>query len=557
LLLGDGDGGFTVGERFDFGDSVGGEILDVDLDGKADLAFAENSQRQVTVVFDVAGERNVVGFADPQGINEGLHPDQRAAPSLAVGDFDENGYPDLVRPSFTPVVNIFKNVGDPTNRSVVRIDLGDDPRAVAVADLDADGHDDLLFGHWTVEEQAGVIVLLGDGTGGFANHGRYSLGGANLVYNLGVAPLDTTGQLYVISAFYDQVRLLPVLPGGSLGAPIEIGRPDHSTLRLAVADLDGDGLPEIVTPNYVFRNRGDCGNGTVTEGEACDDGNGETCDGCDASCRIEIGTLCGDGVVSSDCDEQCDDGDLNADAPDRCRSSCRLPACGDGIVDTGEQCDDGNTESCDGCSATCVVDTIPVCGDGVLDTFCGEQCDDGGTVYGDGCDGRCLVEHAPGGGGRKTDCLLEWIIDNPTNDPLYDRRDRISSKQICRDNDPDCDADGGVTGTCTFRVSMCLAVADGDYPDCGPARMSALEIRRPSTRELAKNPGAGPVRERVFAAFEAAATGPAGSCSDLLELPVPMRRNGTRPGRLVLKVGATSADGRRDHDALRFKCVAR
>src|SRR5262249_41610059 len=48
--------------------------------------------------------------------------------------------------------------------------------------------------------------------------------------------------------------------------------------------------------------------------------------------------------------------------------------CGDGILQEGEECDDGNTVSGDGCSATCKHE---VCGNHVLDP--GEQCDDGNT----------------------------------------------------------------------------------------------------------------------------------------------------------------------------------
>lgn len=33
-------------------------------------------------------------------------------------------------------------------------------------------------------------------------------------------------------------------------------------------------------------------------------------------------------------------------------------ACGNGVVDTGEQCDDGNTAAGDGCSATCTTETV-------------------------------------------------------------------------------------------------------------------------------------------------------------------------------------------------------
>jgi len=81
--------------------------------------------------------------------------------------------------------------------------------------------------------------------------------------------------------------------------------------------------------------------------------------------------------------EGCDDG--NAIDGDGCQADCSLPSCGDGIVDPGEHCDDGNGTDGDGCSALC--DVEPFCGDGVLDP--GEDCDDGNAVAGDGCSPAC------------------------------------------------------------------------------------------------------------------------------------------------------------------------
>jgi len=48
------------------------------------------------------------------------------------------------------------------------------------------------------------------------------------------------------------------------------------------------------------------------------------------------------------------------------------PICGNGVKDTGEQCDDGNTVNNDGCSSTCKIEG---CGDGIKQT--GEECDNG------------------------------------------------------------------------------------------------------------------------------------------------------------------------------------
>jgi cysteine-rich repeat protein len=67
------------------------------------------------------------------------------------------------------------------------------------------------------------------------------------------------------------------------------------------------------------------------------------------------------------------------------------PYCGDGNLNTGEQCDDGNNIPGDGCDAFCQIE--PYCGDGNLNT--GEQCDDGNNIPGDGCDAFCQIEQPP------------------------------------------------------------------------------------------------------------------------------------------------------------------
>lgn len=64
---------------------------------------------------------------------------------------------------------------------------------------------------------------------------------------------------------------------------------------------------------------------------------------------------CGNGVVEEG--EECDDG--NQDDLDGCLTSCKKASCGDGFVRSGgsdaesEQCDDGNLDSGDGCSSSC------------------------------------------------------------------------------------------------------------------------------------------------------------------------------------------------------------
>jgi cysteine-rich repeat protein len=101
--------------------------------------------------------------------------------------------------------------------------------------------------------------------------------------------------------------------------------------------------------------------------------------------------MCGDGVVDEG--EACDDGNnINGDG---CSASCTIEAyCSDGVLDIGESCDDGNNIDGDGCSSECGIE--PFCGDGNLGP--GEQCDDGNNDNGDGCSALCETE-ADGGDG--------------------------------------------------------------------------------------------------------------------------------------------------------------
>src|SRR5262249_34535169 len=65
--------------------------------------------------------------------------------------------------------------------------------------------------------------------------------------------------------------------------------------------------------------------------------------------------------------------------------------CGDGVLDDGEVCDDGNNDACDGCAPDC---SRPdrVCGDGIAE--CGEECDGATCSGGRQCDASCRCQAA-------------------------------------------------------------------------------------------------------------------------------------------------------------------
>jgi cysteine-rich repeat protein len=164
-----------------------------------------------------------------------------------------------------------------------------------------------------------------------------------------------------------------------------------------------------------------CGNGFLNPGEACDDGNTADGDCCSSACGFEAaGAPCDDGqfcTVSDSCDgagscdsipNDCDDGEICTD--DFCNEGVDVcvnifdgdndpdcGTCGNGEIDAGEDCDDGNLVDGDCCSAGCLFEAAgSSCDDGL---FCTSEsaCDDAGTCLGtafDTCDDgdECTVD---------------------------------------------------------------------------------------------------------------------------------------------------------------------
>ena len=75
---------------------------------------------------------------------------------------------------------------------------------------------------------------------------------------------------------------------------------------------------------------------------------------CNGIWRAVLLQECGNGVIEFG--EACDDGVSNSDSKaNACRTSCQKAGCGDKIVDSGETCDDGNKDDGDSCRNNCTV----------------------------------------------------------------------------------------------------------------------------------------------------------------------------------------------------------
>ncbi len=132
------------------------------------------------------------------------------------------------------------------------------------------------------------------------------------------------------------------------------------------------GVNACVEPGTSCVDQRDGGFFPAADGNVCARG------GAAGVCRGGACIRCGDGVIEEG--ETCDDGNLDSD--DACPINCLEARCGDGFVQVGvEECDDGNTTEEDACLTTCARN---VCGDGFVDAAV-EECDDQNGNENDGC----------------------------------------------------------------------------------------------------------------------------------------------------------------------------
>jgi hypothetical protein len=282
IFHGDGQGGFAVNQELPVGTIPSDMALaDINLDGRDDLISADGGTNTVSVFLSqgaasfvsapqvsllspataiAAGDLNGDGLEDlvvvsdtypgpPLAVFFGTAPGVFGPPvpysglaspaAVVVDDVNHDSFPDvIVLDMAANAVAVFLNDGTGNLLSPSYYGAGTGPIQMAPVDINQDGNLDLIVGA-TPFGNPELHVLLGNGSGAFADSAQYAVGGVNTGFAVADFNGDGFPDVALPGAVYLNDGLGNLLLYGSFG-------PLSGPISIAAGDFDGDGKVDLV-----------------------------------------------------------------------------------------------------------------------------------------------------------------------------------------------------------------------------------------------------------------------------------------------------------------------
>lgn len=219
------------------GDPADVTVGDVDGDGRADLVISRQGSGEIAVLAgDGAGRFRLSGVF-PAGENP---------VDIALGDYDEDGDLDAaVANHDTDYVTLLLNDG--TGRfllapsSPLNVGVRPHPHAIETIDLDGDSHLDLLIDDRDAEA---IAVFLGSGQATFARPGPRIAVGGDPYRGMAMADVDGDGTADLVTPNRDEIAV--VLSASPSGNRPPLKTAAERPFTVAAGDLTGDGIVDLI-----------------------------------------------------------------------------------------------------------------------------------------------------------------------------------------------------------------------------------------------------------------------------------------------------------------------
>ncbi len=254
VLLGDGRGEFKTAPASPVAAASGGRphthditTADVNGDGNLDALTTNANDNSISILLGDGTGR----FSPAEGspVRAGRHPYD----VVSINDVNADGKMDLITPNIHAngvTVMLGDGRGKFSASTGSPFPLGPRPGYVAVDDINGDGKPDIVAAH---DDDPLVAVLFGDGRGGFQPAPYSPIRTSHAVWGTAIGDVNRDSRKDIILASpsgHGVIVLLGDGKGGFEPAASALMPAGRLTNYVALGDFNKDGRPDIVASNY-------------------------------------------------------------------------------------------------------------------------------------------------------------------------------------------------------------------------------------------------------------------------------------------------------------------